>query len=352
MVDNLLIERVCRQVLNEYMGISDEVTELTEEAFSLLSYVYDNTPRWLTPSFIEEPLKTKHMVIDLQDNPNTANLRLSEVISSFDVILYGYDQRKYSYEDYIEYLSELSNKCGQRLLRAAFVPSKREIKLFMPFPIDGSIEDDMRKEITGDLRHEVEHAWQSYNRGGTKVSDSYTKSLARNDWNSDKETALPLLRYYLKHCYYALDPDEIDAKIHEIWYELENGSGRLEDCEGYKFMLDVQKDYKWVLNVLNSNNKFDIKHYEMERGMFPKLVKDELGLNSPSQWFRYCDRGIKKFNEQLRRVTGRYAEHSGNYGNGSFRQYANGEIPQGEMFRLKKTNPSLWRKIVNRMRGK
>lgn len=348
MIDSLLIENVCRSVIQEYLGISDEVTELANEAFSLLSYVYDNTPRWMTHNFGGEQLMTKHMIVDLAKNQDMVDLGLSKVISSFNIIFYGYDQRKYSYEEYIDYLAEVSNKCGDRLLRLAFVPSIREIKLFIPFPIDGNIEDDMKRDVMSSIRHEVEHAWQSYKRGGTKVTSQYTKSLARNDWNSDKNTALPLLRYYLKHCYYALDPDEIDAKIHEIWYELESGSGKLEDCEGYKFMLEVQKDYKWVRNLFESKNKFDIKYYEMERSMFPQLVRDEVGLNSPSQWFRYCEKGIRKFNEQIRRVAGRQNAVSGYQGNGSFKNYAKGEIPQGELFRIKKENPSLWRKLVNR----
>lgn len=345
MIDRLLIEDVCRSVIQEYLGVSDEVTELSDEAFSLLSYAYDNTPTWMRHNFGGDHLYVKNMVFHLAENQAMSNLRLSEVISTFNVRLYGYDPRKTSYKDYIKYLTHLSKVCGEKLVRTTFVPYNSEVKIFFPFPFDGNIEGEMKRELMTALRHEFEHAWHTYKRGGMELTPQYMKSLRKTDWEKDGGTKIPLLRYNLKHCYYSLWPDEIDCKIHEIWYELENGSGRLEDCEGYKFMLDVQKDYKWVYDIFYPKNEFDAKYYENERSMFTQLLRDEVGLNAPSQWFKYCEKGIKKFNQQLKRVIGRHNAINGYQGNGSFKQYANGEIPQGEMFRKKKENPSLWKKL-------
>ena len=49
------------------------------------------------------------------------------------------------------------------------------------------------------------------------------------------------------------------------------------------------------------------------------------------------------------RVIGRWNEEQGT-AKGSFKQYARNEIPQEYAFKLKKTNPSLWRKLMQRFR--
>lgn len=111
-------------------------------------------------------------------------------------------------------------------------------------------------------------------------------------------------------------------------------------------MKDAIEGYNWVKNdVIMSKDKF----YNKERGIFAQTVKEELGLNAPSQWFKYCERGIKKYNSQFRRIMGRRWEEIGNPSLGSFKTYSQGEIPQRDMFMSRK-NPSLWKRMLNRIR--
>lgn len=336
-MNDLLIESVCRKVLNEYLGVSDEVTELGKSAFKLLLHCYDNTMWMKVRRDQGDVYQTKHKVYDFS-NGNLSIMKISKIIDSFSITLYGYDPNEYTFEEYGETLGDLFS--------IAFTPNKNQIRLAIPYPLDGKLDEPTLSFIQSSINHEVEHAWQSYNRGGTNISDAYGKSLAKNDWNTDKDTAIPLLKYYIKQCYYALDSDEVDAKLQEIWYELSNNKD-LKDTDGYKYMQEVIKGYQWVYDMIVTPDSFRKKHYQREISEFKNIVMGELGLNSPNQWFKYCQKGIRKFNGQLRRVVGRNSERLGYPSNGSFRNYSQNEIPQRDVFRRR--DPSLWRRIINRI---
>lgn len=345
-MDNLLIERVCRQVLNEYMGISDDVQECALEAFDLVMSCFNNTPSWINVNIKGNKLNVKSKVYTHE----LSNMKLGGILSELNIILFAYNPKEYSYEEYVDYLLSISTD-DIRFYRMGFVPSKSKIAVVIPFPFDGKLDETTKNTLISSLYHETEHALQSSRRKvGTTLSRAYIASKKDTDWSGAAETSIPLLKYHVKNCYYALDSDEIDAYLHEIWYEINNGS-KLEDSDSYKFMQDAIKGFNWVNTIVYPTNEFDADFYKRERAAFLNVLKSELGLNSANQWFKHCNKGIKKYNDQLRRIIGRFNIETNVQPNGSFKQYANGEIPQGELFRIKRENPSLWRKIVNRFKN-
>lgn len=344
-MNDLLIENVCRRVLNEYLGVSDEVEEVSYQAFSMIMSYFNNS-RWAHKMVNDVELVYKVFDLDCVAE-ELGNSVLWKAVDNLSVTLYGYDPSDITFEDYKEFLKKLDKK----LINVSFCPSFKEITIRMPMPLNGEIDNACEQYLISGLYHEFEHAWQSANKGGTKISNSYKKALKPINWNSNENRAIRLLKYYVKHCYYAFDSEEIDAKLHELWFEINNGISNLEESEAYRYMREAIEDYKKVVEMVHPKDDFYTRFYQSERDAFLDVLKTELGLNSANQWFKYCKKGIKKYNDQLRRIVGRLYIERGTSGNGSFRQYSQNEIPQEYMFRLKRENPSLWRKIVNKFKS-
>lgn len=333
-------------VLNEFMSVSDDVAEMATEILRLIAYGFQDKD-WVNVLYfqLDEPILCKEMVFGQHE---LSGLKIGKIISEVHVKLYGYNNKKTDYDTFNDHLSELSSKLGYDLVKFCYTPLDRKINIFSPFPLhSNNFLEDLHIILMSTIRHEVEHAYQAHKAGGMNISKAYTMSTNKTDWDTDKDTSIPLLKYYIKNCYYAFDFYEIDARIQEIWYEIDNGTGILEDSESYQFMKKACEGYEWVIRMLYPKEDFLVSFYERERNMFPQLVKSELGLNAPSQWLNYCKRGIKRYRGELRRLMGRYAHVNNKYGSGSFKQYANGEIPQGDIFPKKLP---IWRRVFNRLR--
>lgn len=335
-----MIKETTKKVLQEYLGVSDYIMEVSEEIFSMIISQAANK-QWIpTDNFTNTDgsnAYVKWMYLDIDDT------QVSNVVEDVYVKLYGFDINKYTFK---EYTSFLNNK---GLVDLAYSPSSKMIKLIMAFPLNGQLDSYGKNYIISSLNHEVKHAFQSVKRGGTRISDAYTKSLKDTNFDTDESASFKLMRHYIKNCYYVLNSDEIDARLQQLYIELCQNDGKLALSKSYKRIITAIENYRWLLTILNPKNSFDEKYYKKERSMFQQILNDELGEDITIRMFvRHCVKGIKRFNEHFKKVIARYREENGIF-NGSFRQYANGEIPQGEIFNGKR-NSSLWKKLMNRLK--
>lgn len=126
--------------------------------------------------------------------------------------------------------------------------------------------------------------------------------------------------------------------------------GDINKSKTYQRLCRAKEEYNWLYKLLFSSNSFDAKYYQESRKQFPQILTDMLGDGiTTKQFIKYCQNGIRKFDEQLRRIVGRYGTEN-NITRGSFKQYAQNEIPMGDIFTLKKRNPSLWKRLITRFR--
>lgn len=336
---NRIISETTKKVLNEYLGVSDEIMGISEEIFNTLISQMGNEPWHLSDTFVNPDGSdgyVKWMFLNIEGT------KASRIIKNVYVKLYGFDDRKYTSKEYETFLLK------KGLLKISYSPSYKAIKLIMGFPLSGRLDSYSKNNLMTSLNHEVKHAFQDNKKGGIEISNAYLNSLRTTDFDADEPTTIKLMRYNIKDCYYVLDVSEIDARLQEIYIELYQNGGQLNECESYKRVLDAINNYKWLFNILKPKDDFDDRYYQKEREAFQQTLDDELGGGITINMFmRYCERGIKRFNERFRRIITRYREENGLESGGSFRNYAHGEIPQGNIFNGKRSNPSVWQKMRN-----
>ena len=335
-----MISETTKKVLQEYLGVSDYIMEISEKIFNMIisqsqSKLWNPTDNFVNSDGSEAYMKWMYLDVE--------NTEVSNVVEEVYIKLYGFDARKYTFEEYTNFLGD------KGLVNLAYAPSSKMIKLIMAFPMNGQLDSYGKNYIISGLNHEVKHALQSVKRGGTKISDAYTKSLRGTNFDTDETESFKLMRHYIKDCYYVFDSNEIDARLQQLYIELCQNDGELALSKSYNRVITAVKNYKWLLRILNPKDSFDKNYYEKERSMFQQILNDELGEGITIRMFiRNCGKGIKRFNEHFKKVIARYREENG-ISNGSFKQYANGEIPQGEIFNGRR-NSSLWKKILDRFK--
>ena len=337
MINNKLVESVVKQVILEYGGVSDEVISESDYFYKQLM-AQSNRYEWKYNADTSDYWEKKFTIdVSMEDG---------HIVKGASVKLYGYDGRKHSFREMFDELNE------RGYINIAFSPSRRIIILKIPFPYDGDIDDYGRDYLISSINHEIKHGLQDLRRGGTNISDAYAKSLSRKTIE-DEDSVIYLLKSYTKQLYYLLDLDEVDARLQEIYIQLKS-VGDLDKCNSYQKLKEAQKRYVWLHNVLYPINKFEAEFYKEGREQYQKILTEMLGGGiTISQFIKYCEKGLQRFNEHLRRIVGRYRNEIG-VSNGSFRNYAQNEIPMGEIFRLrkelKKENPSLWRRLMSYLR--
>ena len=330
-MNNKLIESVVRQVILEYSGVSDEVINLSELVFAEMAKQSRNY-QWTKAEQTSGEYE-KNFTIDLEEG----SLGKGAIIK-----LYGYDSRKQSFSSKLQELEE------RGCVKLAFGVLTKMVKLSIPYPLEGELDDYGKDYIITSLNHEIKHALQDYKRGGTKVSSAYQKAV-KNYKINDKDSITYLMKAYVKDMYYVLDPDEVDARLQEIYIELRN-TGSLQQSKAYQRIKEKEKEYVWLSRILYPQTDFDVEYYKQAREQFPQILAEMLGNGiTANQFMRYCKKGIDRFNEHLRRVVGRYNMEN-NITRGSFKQYTQNEISPRDMFILKKKNPSLWKRLMSNFR--
>lgn len=340
---DLLIENTVRQVLMEYSGVSDEVTDMSSEIMSLII----NTSKKIEWEFDNRSsMNLKSFYLDLRDT-KVSNIMPNVVVY---VELYGYDSSSNTFFE----VKELLDSKGR--LKWAYSSKYNRISLNMPFPFDGNLDENSYSYILSSINHEVKHAYQANKGKDLSPNDFYMNSITKkynldvdvNDRNKLFET---LIKYHIKDAYYMLDIDEVNAFLQELYIELKQ-FGDLNQCKTYNKMKEAINGYRqFVKHVAIPINSIQKDFYNEFTERFDDILKNELGNGiTTQQMIRHCEKGIKLFNSGLRRIIARYNQEQGKTPNGSFKQYASNEIPREEIVWLIKNKPSLWKRIINKLK--
>lgn len=319
MVKNSLIESVVRQVILEYSGVSDEVMNISQKLISLL-FDEEMNHEWKmseeTGDYVKEFLIPIHC----------------KAANYLSVRLFYYNHKQMDFKMAKEVYSELG------VLLFAYNPKFKAIKLHIPFPDNGIIDEDSMKDILSSINHEVKHGYQANKRGYMNVAPAYTNSVKSGvytDNDTDKNLKLSVMRNNIKGLYYAFDTDEVDAWLQEVYIELLNNGGDLSKSRTYVYMMKKKESYNWLKNkvLFPPKGSFDMRYYADVRDMFKQELEAILGVGiTPKEFFHHCESGLKRFEEHVRRVIGRYRSEYG-APSGSFANYAKNEVPQSGMFK-------------------
>ena len=329
------IQQVIRESINEllleYGGVSNEILTMSQDILSAIAEKAQDS-YWLQSSTDNQYFKIFEFKV-----PNDGVLKDYVVYAK----LYAYVPSQHTFREALDRLNEMG------MLYMGFSPSKKSIIMRIPYPSNGQLDEYGKHYILSSLNHEVKHAYQNAKRNHTNITQAYQKSLNGKDWNEEEVISLQRLRYWNKKCYYLLDLDEIDARLQEIYIDLTNFKD-LKQSEANERIQKAVESYGWIKNqVIFPTDEFRKEFYQEIRNNFPKILQQELGNEiTPKMFFNYCERGIQRYQQRLRRILGRFHEEQG-ITNGSFKQYSQNEIPQGEIFRKK---PSLWQKLFNRFK--
>ena len=312
-----LIENVVCKVILEYSGISDEVLDISNEILQMV-FNQNRNFEWKYSMTVGEYYKK--FTLDLEGTK--ADGLIDEVLVKF----FPYDSGK------MTFMQAKEAYAGKGYMSLAFSPRYNRIKLFIPWPYDGNVDKQGVDYLLSSINHEVKHAYQHNKRGGTNVTDMYTKSLSQTSVNDDDRPSYNLMKLYIKSLYYNFDNDEIDAHLQELYIQLGENDGNINDCDVYKTFKKNVKEYNFLNNILNPRTDFDRKYYSDDKALFQNVLTEMLGDGiTTGRFMSYCKRGIEKFREHSRRIMGGYSRSHPN-STGSFANYAKVEIPQSGVF--------------------
>lgn len=311
MVPNNLIENVVRKVILEYSGVSDEIMDISQEILTLI-FETEKGYDWKVSRTTGDYYKRFSLPIE--------GTKTSRIVNGVLIKLFYYNPNDMDF-----YMArEVYAESGE--MNLSFSTSRETIKLYIPFPGNGVMDNDGVNYLLKAINHEVKHAYQHRMRGGTTIPLAYFKSVTQSEDNGgEKNLKLSAMRQDIKNLYYVFDKDEVDARLQEIYLELLNNNGNLNKCRTYVGINNGKRRYKQLMSeILSPKNSFNINF----RDELKRMLGDEI---TPKQFFYHCESGIKRFDEHVRRIIGRYKrEHETS--NGSFKYYAKNEIPQSGVF--------------------
>lgn len=304
MIDSLLIENVCRKVLKEYLSVSDDVLEMSDECFSLINYTFQNAD-WDYQVVFDgsNALIHKSMVCNVKANPE---LKLGKLIDTIEIRLFGYNEEEYNFDEYEELLADYGLNIRQ------FIPDERKIDLYFPIPAEGLYSGKDVTSVKSMINHEINHALQSSHRnGGTYVTNAYQLSTMMNDFTGADSDGIREIMHYIRVTYYIFHPDEVDSKMQELYYQLAN-NGYTDDYRHMMAYIEIKEAmdyYEFLKEAMLLGNIRNVPEIIWIRPQFPAILKNVLGV-SVSNWNNHCINGIKRFYKQLRRLVQRFNDEN------------------------------------------
>ena len=291
-ISNRLVENAVRRVLLEYGGVSDEILTLANDIYSKIIAEHNSGRNdWERPGGLISNKGfeyVKYIYLQLFDN---------EYVESVNAKFYGYDPHQTTFKRAYNYLK------AEGFTRISYSSSDKCISLFIPFPLNGNVTSKARLFIISSLNHEIKHGLrytklsQDVERKGKDFTfdENYYASVIdtpKGTYGNDENTVMAI-----KDLYYYLCTDEIDARLQSVYVEYSEYMD-LSKCESYyevKSNEEIYKKFKYAISISPSFRKrFD----ELVRDVFNNRMNAKKFLN-------YCQRGIDRFDEHLRRIIGR-----------------------------------------------
>lgn len=335
MVKDKLIENVVKQIIKEYGGVSDTISEISSNIFYAILNQHRMYFRHVAPlpRYNGKPILCKTFNLDCSFSKT-----LEKMCHKLTVNLFFYDPDEVSYEDFEQFL--LTHKA----IKLWFSSSSKTITLTFPWPYNDKVDNVARREIEASINHELKHAYQTM-FGRKSPNDTYFRATTEMS-HFDNDNGLPpvkwLINYYVPMVYYNLTRSEIDAWMQELYAESQFEED-IKKCPTYKRLISAIDEYKslkeWYLTKDGYYTAQNIKDY---------IDKTITKITTPREYFKVCDKNIIYLKSKLRRVIGRWHEEMGNY-NGSFKNYVNGEIGQETPFTpTRQKRKGFFKRLFNR----
>lgn len=302
------------RLLFERSGVSDEIVELSDrikaDALDLLN------SRWYPTIGAWANRCVKLGINQMYPNGDVDYMPLSDIdikqyclpfavpsaddidfVSNITINAYGYNMSEIS--EFYAYM--FFANCIQMMGRliSYYDPADKTILLSIPCgidPKDGSIH-------VGDIslsaiNHELKHAYQNFKRGGKRISDDiYDSSLShKGDSETNILKSLGVSVADIRYTYYAFDLDEVDAHLQEIYIYVTRKQGSLMSSSAYRFITEAKKVYEKIYKYYTTS-----RYGYAIKGIFRMIY----GSDVLDKYLAHCQKGIRRFDEHLRRIVGR-----------------------------------------------
>ena len=306
---------IVSSVILEYAGVSDEVMSISKRIMdSVLEYLnggrYGSVDVWkrrclgfgMEQMFPGGDVNQMPLTdVDLRDYRQIFWVEdiedLDDMISSVFVCAYGYNLLDVENENYaVAFLANYLQSRGEYF--CYYKPDTRKIVLNLPCgidPRDGSAH--IGSTILSTINHEVKHAFQYYKRSGNISRKKFYNMLGYNtDADPNIIDNLGLSVEQIRYTYYAFDFDEVDAVLQQIYIEITEKNCELERSWSYMGIMTAKEIYNRIYSFYSSRRY----NYPI-RVLFNKIY----GSDVLDKYITHCQRGIKRFDEHLRRIIGR-----------------------------------------------
>ena len=299
------------RLLFERSGVSDEIVKLAEsirsEVLSLLnSNKYPSIARWKELGI---SLGAEQMYPDgATPNPDVVSyfkryclplpinsIKNVDYINGIVFNAFGYNMREVSELDAYDFLTSCMRSKGNVV--GYHDPNDSTITLTLPCgidPADGSVHFGYKSLSI--LNHEIKHAFQYHKSGKAKNDNIYALSIEHDKSDKCVLNSLGISVYNLKYIYYVFDFGEIDAHLQEIYAYIANGGGDLSSCPAYRNITWAKEKFRAIYEYY-TNGRYG---YAI-RGLFYRIY----GSDVLDKYIKHCQKGIKRFDEHLRRIVGR-----------------------------------------------
>lgn len=319
--DNRLNE-IIKSVILEYSGVSDDVLSISkrirDKALEFLNgNEYDSIVKW-KEECLDFGINQMFPGGDINQMPLTdvdinkyrksfwvSGIEdLEHMISHVNIHAYGYNMLDVERENYVVgFLTSHIQSNGKYY--GYYNPKGRYIVLTIPCGIDprnGSVH--IGSTSLSFINHEVKHAYQHYKGGcGLTRDEIYNISNTHGDVESESKVIdkLGLSIDSIKYAYYMFSLGELDAFLQQIYLELTEKGCMLEQSWSYLNVKSARDIYSRIYEFYTTR-----KYSYAIRFIFKKIY----GADVLDRYISHCQKGIKYFDEHLRRIIGRVnSEH-------------------------------------------
>lgn len=272
--------------LNENRGIIDNLEGLIKSICGYLNNVVKDE-RFLRHTFVERNEKERYCLYRMtvpQDNLNMDGIDFM-VNPIFNILLFQSDNN----------LSDLSRELGETFYVAHSEPDIKNVggkeRVIEPeFQISINTNHDFsfsETQLAKKIRHEVTHCKANLFEFLSNKERLEKKIAGKNLINGISDNSE--ITRIIKRCFYLIDPDEINARAHQIYSELDETNknlflktlkSKIVRCGVYQMIINEFDNYINILsyNVNNPwlnellNNKFNIRKKKPAYYLLKKLI--------------------------------------------------------------------------------
>ena len=296
------LKNFIRQRLLEYAGVSDEVSEAARRLYNLIVQRQGEMEWEMIAEKWPDGKNVYWKVLNFNEKRDVVPFA-----QDIRIVLYRYDASAMDETDAIDELRFIIPSYG------SYVENDCSVFISSPWPDNGTCS----RKLEGSLEHELMHCWQSFNRMGTNYDT--LRSKRDMDTRSRVYTSRDDFKYFVNNMVYCFDSDEMGAWIQGMWGEAREYGG-LENTPSWKWMKRAIGNLDHVKTYASSStlSEDDVQFIE-------GYIRSQFGM-SLNRFIKIMTKKAEKMKASMMRLKYRWDVDNGNGGNGSFKDYASGEI--------------------------